>query len=140
MRKRHHRSLSSQINVTNLVDVSLTLVVIFILTAPLLKEGIDVDTPETTSSEELSNLEEPIIVAVTDERAIYVNEERIEEKWVGQRVKAEHDAHQDRTVLLKADAGLDYGFVIGIMDQIRESGVKKLSLVTRPKEKESDKG
>jgi biopolymer transport protein TolR len=137
MKKRiRRRSSSSQINVTNLVDVSLTLVVIFILTAPLLKEGIEVDTPETTSSEELSNLEEPIIVAVTDQKAIYVNEQRIEEKWVGKRVKAEHEANQERTVLLKADAGLDYGFVIQIMDQIREAGVKKLSLVTRPKEKE----
>lgn len=137
MKKRiHRRSASSQINVTNLVDVSLTLVVIFILTAPLLKEGIEVNTPETTSSTELANDEEPIIVALTEDKAIYINEERIEEKWVGDRVKAEHDLHQDRVVLLKADASLDYGFVIGIMDQIREAGVTKLSLVTRGKEKE----
>lgn len=140
MRKFRLRSTPSEINVTNLVDVSLTLVVIFILTAPLLKEGIEVNTPETTSSRELSNLEEPIIVAVTNERAIYVNEKRIEEELVGKRVKAEYDIQKDRAVLLKADADLDYGFVIGVMDQIREAGVEKLSLVTRHKTKEGDQG
>jgi len=132
-RKIRRGSASSQINVTNLVDVSLTLVVIFILTAPLLKEGIAIDVPETTSSEELSSDEEPIIVDVSAERTIYVNERECPEDTVGQRVKAEHIMDRNRTVLLKADAGLDYGFVIHVMDEIRNAGVKKISLVTERK-------
>lgn len=137
MKKRFRStSLDSQINLTNLIDVSLALVVIFILTAPLLKEGIEVKTPETTSSKELANLEEPIIVAVTDAKAIYINDERCEQQFVGPRVRAEYEQDKNRAVLLKADAGLDYGFVIHIMDQIREAGVESISLVTRGKQEE----
>jgi len=136
MKRRRRSEAASEINVTNLVDVSLTLVVIFILTAPLLKEGIDVDTPETTAGKSLDDIADAVVVTITEDRAIYLNDDKdpVEMKWVGERVKAAYELVKENPVLLKADGSLDYSYVIEVMDQIRAAGVTKLSLVTRPKE------
>jgi biopolymer transport protein TolR len=126
--------MTSEINVTNLVDVSLTLVVIFILTAPLLKEGIEVNTPETEAGTSLDDISKAVVVSIDGDRQIYVNEDVVEEQFIGDRVKVEYDLSNESPVLLKAEDTLDYGYVVHVMDKIRAAGITKISLVTRPKQ------
>ena len=119
------------INVTNLVDISLVLLVIFILTAPLIKEGVDVQTPEVSAAETLDNLNYPIVVTVADNKQIYLNDDLCSEEDVGLRVRSEYDQDDSRAVLLKADKSLEYGYVMGVMDKIRTAGIKTVTLVTK---------
>lgn len=128
---RSRYSTLSQINVTNLVDICLVLLVIFILAAPLLKEGIDVNMPETTSAEAL-DVEEPILVTVTREKEIYLDSHRYTRERIGEYVRVAQGGTPDRPVLLKADAALEYGYVMLVLDEIRKAGVEQASLVTRP--------
>jgi len=131
-RQTNRYSTLAMINVTNLVDISLCLLVIFILTAPLIKEGVDVETPVVGSAEKLADLSYPIVVTVGDKREIYLNDELCSEEDIGMRVRSEYDQDESRAVLLKADKSLEYGYVMGVMDKIRTAGIKTVTLVTKP--------
>jgi biopolymer transport protein TolR len=120
----------SEINIIPLVDVILVLLLIFMLTAPLMHRGIDVALPK--SSAKPTAVEERLVLTLTKEQTIYLNDKPVPVAGLEPRLRDALKARTDRTVYLKADQGLSYGFVVETMDRIRRAGVEKLGMVTEP--------
>jgi biopolymer transport protein TolR len=120
----------SEINIIPLVDVILVLLLIFMLTAPLMHRGIDVNLPR--SSGRPTAVEERLVLTLTRDRAVYLNDKPV--PWAGLEPRLRDLLRQraDRTIYLKADQGLSYGFVVETMDRLRRAGVEKLGMVTEP--------
>jgi len=120
----------SDINIIPLVDVILVLLLIFMLTAPLMHRGIDVTLPK--SSAKPTATEERLVLTLTKEQTIYLNDKLVPVAGLEPRLRDAIKARADKTVYLKADQGLSYGFVVETMDRIRRAGVEKLGMVTEP--------
>ena len=120
----------SEINIIPLVDVILVLLLIFMLTAPLMHRGIDVALPK--SSAKPTAVEERLVLTLTKEQTIYLNDKPVPVAGLEPRLRDTLKARTDKTVYLKADQGLTYGFVVETMDRIRRAGVEKLGMVTEP--------
>jgi len=126
--ERQRRAMS-EINVTPFVDVMLVLLIIFMVTAPLLQQGIDVNLPRA-KGKQLSPAERVIITIKKDGR-IYVNKRLTDIK----KLKSKFATMTDRDVFLKADKNINYGLVVEVMGELREIGIEKLGMVTEPKAK-----
>lgn len=120
----------SEINVTNLVDVMFVLLVIFMLVAPLMKHGIDVDLPEVSTKG--IDLKDELVITVDRNRRIYLDERRISLDSLEKRLQEIHETKPDTTIFLKADKQVPYGFVVRIMGRARKAGIEKLGMVTEP--------
>lgn len=126
MRKRKGYELKSEINVTSLVDVSLTLLIIFMLVAPMMKHGIDIQLPKVSASGvELKN---QVVITIDSDRRIYLGERRISPEALVKHLKQVSVTG----VFLKADKSVPYGFVMGIMGKIRKAGIDSIGMVTEP--------
>jgi len=124
--------LNATINVTPLVDVMLVLLVIFMVTAPMMQQGVEVDLPKAATAG-MRTKEDPLVISITKDGALFIgdkNEVAFEE--IGVKVKAVLDAQGDpeRKVYLKGDSGIDYGRVMEVMGALHESGVTQVGLVT----------
>jgi len=128
-RRRTIRTLS-EINITNLVDVMTVLLVIFMLTAPLMKHGIDVDLPQVSSKG--IELRDEFVVTVDKEEKIYLNEQLISPELLERRLHEICASRPDVTIYLKADRQVPYGSVVRIMGRVRRAGIEKLGMVTEP--------
>ncbi|MGB9716748.1 MAG: ExbD/TolR family protein [Thermodesulfovibrionales bacterium] len=129
MRSNRHREVLSEINVTPFVDVMLVLLVIFMVTAPLLQQGIDVNLPKAKGKDLPS--EERITLVIKKEGRIYMNETPVSLKEM--RDKLEAISKLNPNVYLKADRGVPYGYVVEVIGEIKDSGIEKLGIVTEPK-------
>lgn len=125
--------LLSEINVVPLVDVVLVLLIIFMITAPMLQMGVDVDLPKTTT-EIIPTEEERIIVTLTKDRKTYINRYEVPLAQLQPRLKDILDRRVNREVFFRADQALSYGDVMKVMGVLRETGVEKLGMVTEPME------
>ncbi len=121
----------SEINVTPLVDVMLVLLVIFMVTAPMMTTGVDVNLPQTKGGA-LDESTPPIIVSITGEAAIYVNDRRASLADLAAILQAEHRTAGRPQVFLKADRAVPYGLVVQVMGALKAAGVEKLGMVTEP--------
>ncbi len=121
------RQALSEINVTPFVDVMLVLLIIFMVTAPLLQQGIDVNLPQA-KGKELSPAERVVITIKKDGR-IYVNKK----VTAMEQLKTLFATTADRDVFLKADKDVPYGVVVQVMGELREIGIEKLGMVTESK-------
>jgi len=128
-RRRTIRTLS-EINITNLVDVMTVLLVIFMLTAPLMKHGIDVDLPQVSSKG--IELRDEFVVTVDKEERIYLNEQLISLDSLEKRLQEIYAVRPDITIFLKADKRVPYGSVVRIMGRVRRAGIERLGMVTEP--------
>ena len=125
----------SQINVTPLVDVMLVLLVIFMVTAPILQQGISVNLPKVRAGA-LGGEDVQLVVAVTAHGKVYLNDTGMTPAELPAKLQAILRERPDRQVFLRADADVPYGEVIRIMGSIREAGVQRLGMVTeRPPER-----
>lgn len=127
-----NRQLLAEINVTPLVDVMLVLLIIFMVTAPMMMQGIDVKLPET-SAPSIPSEEERLVVTVGADRKIYINEYAVDLETLGPKLAAiyrNQQAHQG--VFLRADESIPYGFVVQVMAIIRSNGIEKIGMVTEP--------
>jgi biopolymer transport protein TolR len=125
------RKALSQINVTPFVDVMLVLLIIFMVTAPMMKEGIDVELPKVTAAG-LDVPDEPLVVSVDSAGKVYLNDAAMGFDELGTKLSAIYKRKSDVMVLLKADARVPYGSVARAMAEIRNSGVQKVGMMTEP--------
>ena len=127
---RRSVSTLAEINIIPLVDVVLVLLLIFMLTAPLMYRGIDVNLPKTAGKPTVT--EERMEVTLTKEQQVYLNGKPVALGSLEQTLRDTFKNRTDKTLYLKADQGLQYGFVVETMDRIRKSGIEKLGMVTEP--------
>lgn len=125
------KRILSQINVVPLVDIVLVLLIIFMITAPMLEEGIDVNLPKVDAAG-LPTPKEPVIITINDKGDIYINNKKMKPAELGVKLKAIFKRKQDDMVLLKADATVPYGIVAATMAEIRKAGIVKIGMVTEP--------
>jgi biopolymer transport protein TolR len=120
----------AEINIVPLVDVVLVLLLIFMLTAPMMYRGIDVNLPRAASRP--TAVEERIVLTVTREQGLFLNDRRVTPAGLEQALRDTFKNRNDKTLYLKADAGLAYGAVIETMDRVRQAGIERLGMVTEP--------
>ncbi len=130
---KQSKGLLSEINIVPMVDVMLVLLIIFMIAAPMMQQGMPIDLPKTTTKP-LPSKDEIQTVTVTKERAVMVNSKRVDIKDLKAAVELLFAHKTDKEVFLRADAGVPYGFVVNCMGIIREAGVEKVNIVTRPPE------
>ncbi len=132
MKKREYRAMS-EINVTNLVDVVLVLLIIFMISAPLLQSGIDVELPPTQSGDETSV--KGIVITITENNAVFIDDYLVDlrrEREFTDRIRAELSKLKDKVAYIRADTEVPYGTVVNILNRLRLQGVTNVSLVTQP--------
>jgi len=134
----NHSSLMSDINVTPFVDVMLVLLIIFMVTAPMMMEGVNVALPEATSKPLVSE-KNPLIVNIDSENRIFINDFKVSVDGLGEKLNKILDGRKDREVYLKADKDISYGMVVRVMSEIKGAGVEKLGMVTIPLSEEKRK-
>lgn len=121
----------SQINITPLVDVMLVLLIIFMVTAPILQQGVNVDLPEVTAAP-LTGSEEQLVVVVTRDGKLQLNDTPMKVDELNKKLNAILSIRPDRQVYLRADKNVPYGKVVEVMAAVRAAGVRKLGMVTEP--------
>jgi len=129
MKFNREKDVLSEINVTPFVDVMLVLLVIFMVTAPLLQQGIDVNLPKAKGKD--LPPEERITLIIKRNGAIYMNDNPV--SLPEMRRKLESISTLNPNVFLKADKDVPYGFVVEVMGDIKEAGIEKLGMITEPK-------
>ena len=130
--------LMSDINVTPFVDVMLVLLIIFMVTAPMMMQGVDVVLPET-NSEQLIPQKEHLIITINKQNQIYINDYQVELDFLKEKLSKIFESREDREVFLRADKDISYGVVVRVMAEIKGAGVEKLGMITEPPSHE-DKG
>ncbi|MGB9735846.1 MAG: protein TolR [bacterium] len=121
----------SEINVTPLVDVMLVLLIIFMVTAPMLQQGIKVNLPQARA-QSLKSEEQKIMITITKDEKIYINKNPYTLEELGKTLKALEAYNKNRQVFLKADKDVPYGFVVRVMSEIKSAGIQELGMVTEP--------
>lgn len=121
----------SQINVTPLVDVMLVLLVIFMVTAPIIQQGVQVNLPQAKAGA-IPGREEQLVVAIARNGRIYLNDNPMTLTELGQKLRAIRQLKQDKEVYLRADQDVRYGVVMRAIAEIKQAGIEKLGMVTRP--------
>jgi biopolymer transport protein TolR len=120
----------ADINVTPLVDVMLVLLIIFMVTAPMLHQGISVALPKTATTNLRSTLEDPIVLSISRDGLYYINETPVARGLLKERLRAILRGRKEKSVLLKADRGLSYGTVIETLDLLNRMGIESLGMIT----------
>jgi biopolymer transport protein TolR len=119
----------SEINVTPFVDVMLVLLVIFMVTAPLLQYGVEVDLPES-SRQPLEIPKEQVVLSISKDRTIYVDRYKTSLPELGKKLEAIYKNKQRKEIFLQADKNVPYGFVVQTMAVIRAAGIDQMGLIT----------
>ena len=132
MNNRDNGSLLSDINVTPFVDVMLLLLIFFLVTAPMLVQGVDLSLLETKSAEQLNPEEEPLVVTIDKNEVIRINDYEVGGDLLGEKLSKIFENRTSREVFLKADKNVPYGRVVQVMTEIKGAGVEKLGVVTEP--------
>ena len=123
----------SDINVTPLVDVMLVLLIIFMVTAPMMMQGVEVNLPQT-KAQSIKTKEDPLMLTVNKKGEIFLEEHAIKLEELGPKIETIFKYRRDKEVILRADKDIPYGFVIKVMAETKRAGVTKLGMVTEPLE------
>ncbi len=127
----NERRLMSEINVTPFVDVMLVLLIIFMVTAPMMTQGVDVNLPQTTTSN-VKTEEDPLILSVNKKGEIYLETTKVSLEDLEEKVKSIFKYRREKEILLRADRDIPYGLVIKVMAGVKRAGISKLGMVTEP--------
>ena len=122
--------VKSDINVTPLVDVMLVLLIIMMIVAPLLNEGVSLNLPIAQHGVEKPETQDQTVVAITAQGRFHVGSIEVADEDLGRRVLEVLDTKKERIVLIKADRAAEYGRVMTAMDYLRKSGVEDMALIT----------
>ncbi|MGZ8431160.1 MAG: protein TolR [Candidatus Deferrimicrobiaceae bacterium] len=128
------RRLMSDINIVPLVDVMLVLLIIFMVTAPMLTQGVDVNLPQANAKAMRSD-EERLVLTVDMNSRIFVGKQPVEFNRLNDTLRAIVARRADRQVYFRADRAVPYGFVVKVIAEVRNAGVEKLGMVTEPLER-----
>lgn len=137
-RSRMDTGAMSEINVTNLVDVILVLLIIFMISAPLLQSGIDVDLPRSASAA-VNPDEAGVVVSIDAKGGIYIGETWARLDNFENQLKAELTKASSKSVFLRADSLVQYGVVIDVIARLKKAGISDLGLITQPEPPRSRK-
>ncbi len=127
----NNNSFMSDINVTPFVDVMLVLLIIFMVTAPMMIEGVNVSLPEATS-EPLPAEQDLFIITIDKNNQVYINDHQVTLNFLQEKLIKILDGRIGQEVYLKADKNISYGMVMRVMSEIKGAGVEKLGMVTEP--------
>ncbi|UCF92933.1 MAG: protein TolR [Desulfobacterales bacterium] len=127
----NHDRLMSDINVTPFVDVMLVLLVIFMVTAPMMIQGVNVTLPEATA-EPLPSEQEQLILTIDRDHRIFINDFEVTLDGLPEKLLTILQGRPEREVYLKADKEISYGLVVQVMSAVKDAGVEKLGMVTNP--------
>ena len=129
-------SAMSDINVTPLVDVMLVLLIIFMVTAPLITQGVEVELPKT-NAQALEGTDKKMVLTITKDKVIFIGSNKdnpLPYESLEEKLKANAKLQAEKELYLHADRSLEYGFVIDVMAKLRRAGVEKMGMVTDPME------
>jgi len=125
-----HKPLA-EINVTPLVDVVLVLLIIFMVTAPMLQMGIDVNLPRV-KAKSINVSEEKLVLTINGKQEIYINEFKTTLPDLSAKLESIFKARTDRELFMRADKEVPYGYVVQVMSEVRKAGIDKLGMITEP--------
>jgi len=128
------RGMMAQINVTPLVDVMLVLLVIFMVTAPMMQQGVQVNLPKA-DTKGMNAQEDTVIVAVDKNGRTFINKDEVPAGDLRKKLAEMFATRTKKEVFLKADAGVPYGEVVRAMAEIKGAGIERLGMVTEPAQK-----
>jgi len=126
-----NRRTMSEINVTPFVDVMLVLLVIFMVTAPMMQQGVQVNLPKA-DTRAMSQAEETVIVTIDRNSRIFINKDQVPSSDLRNRLMDMFSQREKKEIFLKADAGVPYGEVVRVMADIKGAGIERLGMVTEP--------
>mgnify|MGYP001247816341 FL=1 len=129
--KRSEREPMSEINVTPFVDVMLVLLIIFMVTAPLLTVGVQVDLPET-SADTLPEESEPLTLTINSKGEVFIQESKIEFDNLIKKILAVSNNRTDTRIYVRGDKTINYGRVLEVMGKLSGSGFTKVALISEP--------
>ena len=132
---RGKKRLVAEINVTPLVDVMLVLLIIFMVTAPMMTQGLEVDLPKTTAKA-LRQHEEPLVVTISSKGEISLGKIKVTESLLYQQLSRLPVEKKQQPLYLRADKAVPYGLVVTTMAEIKRAGFEKLGMITQPSDKE----
>jgi biopolymer transport protein TolR len=129
-----NNGLLSEINITPFVDVMLVLLIIFMVTAPMMVQGVNVLLPESSSGP-LPSEDNHLVVSIDKDGKIYINDLNVTSDFLGEKLNKILENRSGKEVFLRADKRVPYGVVVRVMSEIKGAGVEKLGMLTEPIEK-----
>ena len=121
----------AEINVTPFVDVMLVLLIVFMVAAPLMVQGVPVDLPRTSATK-LAKVRKPMVVTLAPDGALYIREEQVDRKSLVSRLMSMRSQEGDTVVYVRADRKIPYGEVMEILGRVGETGYQRVSLLSQP--------
>jgi biopolymer transport protein TolR len=125
--------VKSDINVTPLCDVMLVLLIIMMIVAPLLQQGVSVKLPVASNTTDKPETQDQTVVAISADKHMFLNAKPIQEAEMATRVTEILENKKEKIVLIKADEEAPYSAVMAAMDQLRQAGIEDIGLITDPK-------
>jgi len=123
----------ADINVTPLVDVVLVLLIIFMVTAPVLQSGIEVEVPHTRTVKEIT--EERLVITIDRQQRVFLNNDAININQIGGQLHKKMRDPQGQSIFIRADEDVPFGAFATVMDAVKQAGITNVSIVTQPLEK-----
>lgn len=129
LENKKERRVLSEINVTPFVDVMLVLLIIFMVTAPMMQQGLDIELPETASGG-VSVSDEPFVLVIKKNKDIFIGSKKIPISQLGKKTAAIVNVRKDKQIYIQADKSVDYGVVAEALAEMRAVGLYQVSLIT----------
>ena len=125
--------LKADINVTPLVDVMLVLLIIMMLIAPMLQQGVSVKLPQASNTADKPETQDQTVVAVTSDKRLYLNGVPIQEGELQSKIQTLMETKKEKIVLIKGDEEAPYSAIMNAMDRLREANIENIGLITERK-------
>lgn len=135
MKRRRRRQLISDLNLTNFIDVMLTLLIIFMITAPMMTQGVQVDLPKADAKNVEVNVS--IQVSINSHHELFIDQEKVSLFDFGRRFREVFASRTEVPVFVNSDRKVPYGLVIRVISDIQNAGVVKLGFLTQPQDRKS---
>jgi biopolymer transport protein ExbD/biopolymer transport protein TolR len=133
----HHRRALADINVTPFVDVVLVLLIIFMLTAPILQSGIEVEVPKTKTVKEIT--EERLVISIDRKQRVYLGNDPININEIANALQQKVRDPERQSIFIRADQDVPFGAFATVMDAVKQSGITNVSIVTQPMDQNASK-